>query len=166
MTTRQACRWCSPDIGITEGRGETPLCGCCREHFSLPPDGPIQKHLDGLLFPVLGVELYAGKHMITRAVNRSACAWLNKEPGEIIQHLTGNVLECVHARLPDGCGGALPCEACEILRSVARSVKTGEPLIAVPAMLLREEAGHPMDLMLRLTTMKAGGLVMLRLDKP
>ena len=66
---------------------------------------------------------------------------------------------------PKGCGGALPCEACEVLRSVAGTVKTDEPLIAVPAMLLREDAGHPLGMMLRLTTMKAGGLVMLRLDR-
>jgi hypothetical protein len=166
MTTMQACRWCSPDIDTAKGRGTTALCGCCLEHFSLPPDGPIQKHLDGSLFPVLSVELHAGKRMITRAVNKSACSWLNKEPGEIIQHLTGKVLECVHARLPEGCGGALPCEACEVLRSVAGTVKTGEPLIAVPAMLLREDAGRPIGMMIRLTTMKAGGLVMLRLDTP
>jgi len=161
----QTCTWCSRDIGTAEGRSENPLCGCCMEHFSLPPGGPSQKHLDGLLFPVLGVELYAGKRMITRAVNMSACAWLNKEPEEILQHLTGNVIECVHARLPEGCGGALPCEACEVLRSVSGTVRTGEPLIAVPEMLPREDAGHPLGMMLRLTTIKAGGLVMLRLDR-
>lgn len=159
-----ACIWCSPDIGTNKGRDKTDLCGCCSEHFSLPPGGPIQKHLDSLSFPVLGVELYAGKHMITRVVNRSACTWLNKEPAEIIQHLTGNVIECVHARLPEGCGGALPCESCGILRSVAGTVKTGGPLIAVPAMLQQEYAGQVLVLTLRLTTMKAGGLVLLRLD--
>ena len=131
----------------------------------MPPHGPSQKHLDGLFFPVIAVELYAGKRMIIRAVNKSACAWLNKEPGEIIQHLTGNVFECVHARLPEGCGGALPCETCEVLRSVARTDTTGEPLFVVPAMLLQETAGRPRALMLRLTTMKAGGLVMLRLNR-
>lgn len=160
----QACMWCSQNIGTAENRVESLLCGCCMEHFSLPPGGPIQKHLDDLLFPVLGVELYAGKHMITRVVNSSACAWLNKDPVEIIRHLTGNVIECVHARLPEGCGGALPCNACEVLRSVAGTVKTGEPGIAVPAMLQRENAGHPIGMMLRLTTMKAGGLVLLRMD--
>jgi hypothetical protein len=164
MTTMQDCMWCSRDIGTTKGRGKTALCGCCMEHFSLRPDGPMQKHLDGLFFPVLGIELYAGKHMITRVVNRSACAWLNKEPVEIIQHLTGNVIGCVHARLPEGCGCALPCETCEVLRSVAGTVKTGESLIAVPSVLLRENAGGPPAMVLRLTTMKAGGLVMLRLD--
>jgi hypothetical protein len=164
MTTMQACIWCSPDIGTIEGGDKTDLCGCCSEHFSLPPDGPIQKHLDELSFPVLGVELYAGKRMITRSVNKSACAWLNKRPGEIVQHLTGNVIGCVHARLPEGCGGSLPCEACEVLRSVAGTVKTGEPLIAVPAMLQQEYAGQVLVLTLKLTTMKAGGLVLLRLD--
>jgi hypothetical protein len=136
------------------------------EHFSLPPDGPIQKHLDGLSFPVLGVELYAGKHMITRAANKSACTWLNKEQREIIQHLTGNVIACVHARLPEGCGGALPCEACDVLRSVTKTAETGEPLIAVPILLHREAAGQPLAMMLKLTTMKSGRLVMLRLDGP
>jgi hypothetical protein len=135
------------------------------EHFALPPDGPIQKHLDGLAFPVLGVELHAGKIMITKFVNRCACAWLNKEPGEIIQHLTGNAIGCVHARLAEGCGGALPCKTCEVLLSVVKTVKTGEPQIAVPAMLLREDAGSPLAVMIRLTTMRSGGLVMLRLDR-
>lgn len=142
------------------------MCGCCLEHFSLPPYGPIQKHLDGLSFPVLGVELYAGKHMITRAVNKSACTWLNKEQGEIIQHLTGNVIACVHARLPEGCCGALPCEACDVLRSVAGTAETGEPLVAVPALLHCEAAGQPRVTMHRLTTMKAGRLVLLRVDAP
>jgi hypothetical protein len=43
-------------------------------------------------------------------------------------------------------------------------VKTGEPLIAVPAMLQQEYAGQVLVLTLRLTTMKAGGLVLLRLN--
>ena len=163
MTTMQDCMWCSPNSNTAKEKGITSLCGCCMEHFFLPPDGPMQKHLDGLLFPVLGIELYAGKHMITRAVNKNACAWLNKEPVEIVRHLTGNVIGCVHAGLPEGCGGALPCETCEVLRSVAGTVKTGEQ-VAVPAILLRENAGRPRAMVLRLTTMKAGGLVMLRLD--
>jgi hypothetical protein len=72
--TMQGCLWCSPDSNTAKEKGITSLCGCCMEHFFLPPDGPMQKHLDGLLFPVLGIELYAGKHMITRAVNKNACA--------------------------------------------------------------------------------------------
>jgi hypothetical protein len=163
MTTRQTCRWCSPEIATIEDRGAASLCACCMEHFSLPPDGPIQKHLDALVFPVLAVELYAGKHMITKMVNKSACAWLKKEAGEIIQHLTGNAIECVHARLPEGCGGSLPCESCQVLRSIVRTFGTGEPLMAVPAVLHRADAGH--FIATRLTTMMASGLVMLRLDR-
>ena len=160
----QTCMWCSKDWDSAESKEGPTLCGCCLEHFSLPPDGPIPQHLDGLPFPVLGVELHAGKYMITRAVNRSACAWLNKEPVEIIQHLTGNVIECVHAPLPDGCGGSLPCRSCEVLRMVVETVRTGEPLIA-PAMLQRVDARRPIAMLFRLTTLKAGGLVMLRMDR-
>jgi hypothetical protein len=135
------------------------------EHFSLPPDGPVQKHLDALLFPVFVINLYAGTRMITRAVNRSACIWLNKEPVEIIQHLVGNAIGCVHARLAEGCGDAAPCAACEVLRSVAGSAGTGEPLVSVPTNLHREKYDGPTQVMvLKLTTMKAGGLVMMRLD--
>ena len=166
VTTMQACRWCARDIGTGDGRKASSLCGCCLEHFSLPPDGPSQRHLDDLLFPVLGIELYAGKHMITRAVNTHACAWLHKEPGEIIQHLLGNVLECVHARLPEGCGSALPCAACEVLRSVAETVKTGESLVAVPGNLFQEDAGRLPARVFSLTTMKTSKLVLLRLDRP
>ena len=165
MIPVQPCRWCSPDKAGAETGGEAPLCACCMEHFSLPPDGPIQKYLDELVFPVLGVELHAGKRMITRVVNKCACTWLNKEPREIIQHLLGNVLACVHARLAEGCGGAIACETCDVLRSIAGTVHTGESLNAVPAMLLREEPGGPVAVSLRITTLIAGGLVMVRLDR-
>jgi hypothetical protein len=135
------------------------------EHFFLPPEGPIQKPLDELLFPVLGVELHAGKHMITKVVNKSACSWLNKEPGEIIQHLTGNALACVHARLAEGCGGATPCQTCALLLSVAETVKSGKPLAGALAMLCQAENGSSRFRMLKLSTMRSGGLVMLRLDE-
>jgi hypothetical protein len=70
------------------------VCGCCSEHFALQPEGPLQKHLDSLPFPVLVVDLYAGAYLITTAANKKACDWVKKGPREIIQHLCGNVVEC------------------------------------------------------------------------
>ena len=164
MTT-QTCMWCSQESDTITKDQETPLCGCCMEHFSLPPDGPYQKHLDELTFPVLGIELYAGTRMITRVVNRKACSWLSKEPVDIIQHLTGNALDCIHARLPEGCGNASSCEDCGVLLSVAGTLRTGESLSAVPVMVVRENTDGPRAVALRLSTLRTGGMVMMRLDR-
>jgi len=162
MTIR-SCLWCSQRIGMGNNGDEAALCGSCYDHFSLLPGGPTQKHLDRLSFPILGVQLYAGKRMISRVVNKTACAWLNKEPNEIIQHLAGNVLDCATARLPEGCGAALLCEECGVLRSVV-GTSGGEPIVEAPIKLY-QEYGHSVATMLRLTTIKSNGLVMLKLEK-
>ena len=140
------------------------ICGCCSEHFTLPPKGPLQKHLDSLPFPVLVVDLYAGAYLITTAVNKKACDWITKEPREIIQHLCGNVVGCAYARLPDGCGNTCTCRSCAILQAVAITKESGEPQVKAALTLQRGFMDRPAPVALSLTTMKTGRLVMLRID--
>ena len=163
---KQACVWCSPEVGQSEGGADAQtVCGCCAEHFTLPPDGPLQRHLDGLAHPVLVIDLHAGTYLITRAVNRQACLWLNKAPEEIVQHLSGNVIGCVYARLAEGCGATIHCKDCTIKRAVAQTIETGEPQVKVPATLHQGDPACPSVLDLSLTALKSGKLVMLRVER-
>lgn len=139
------------------------VCGCCSEHFTLPPEGPLQKHLDSLPFPVLVVDLYAGAYLITTAVNKKACDWVKKGPHEIIQHLCGNVVECTYARLSEGCGNTNTCRSCAILQAIAVTKESGEPVKAVLT-LQRGDRDHLAPVAISITTMKTGRLVMLRMD--
>jgi hypothetical protein len=140
------------------------VCGCCSEHFTLPPEGPLQKHLDELPFPVLVVDLYAGAYLITAAVNRIACDWIRKEPQENIQHLCGNVIECAYAYLPEGCCNTTACVSCALKQAVVRTSETGEPQVNVVFILQRGYPDHTAPVSLSITTMKTGRLVMLRFD--
>jgi hypothetical protein len=167
---KQSCIWCSQEIGPGEEGGPRDdtnahaVCGCCAEHFTLPPEGPLQKHLDNLSFPVLVVDLYAGAYLITTAVNKKACDWVKKGRQEIIQHLCGNVVECAHARLPEGCGHTNTCRSCAILQVVAITKESGEPQVKAVLTLQRGDKDHPTPVALSITTMKTGRLVMLRMD--
>jgi len=166
----QTCIWCSQKI-VNESDSQQQerssahaVCGCCAEHFTLPPSGPLQKHLDRANVPVFVIELHAGNYLITRAVNRKACDWLGKEQREIVQHLSGNVIDCAYARLPEGCGGTVFCAACGIKQAVAGTAETGEPRVKAMLTLWRGDPGHPSLSELSITTMKAGRMVLLRVD--
>jgi len=167
----QTCIWCSQEIspetnGATGGSTNAgTVCGCCSEHFTLPPQGPFQQHLDSLPVPVLVIDLYAGAYMITTAVNRKAADWIAKGPREIIQHLCGNVIECAYARLPEGCGGTVTCRSCAIKQAVSKTRETGEPQVRMLFTLQRGDPDHPVPVELSMTTMKTGHQVMLRLDR-
>lgn len=162
------CSWCSHDVdaedsepsyqGIMRG-----LCKSCGDRLNSLTSEQFQSYLDGLEAPVLAIELYAGRYMITRAVNRCACARLNKEPQEMVQHLCGNVIECAYARLPAGCGGTTHCADCGVKRSVAGTHETGALASTVwvrPAREVPDQNG-----VLVITTVKAGHLVLLRMDE-
>jgi len=166
----QTCIWCSQKTGKEndslerERTSAHAVCGCCAEHFTLPPAGPLQQHLDRVNVPVLVIELHAGKYLITRAVNRKACDWLGKEPRELIQHLSGNVIECAYARLTEGCGNTLFCAACAIKQSVVGTAETGTPRVKVAFRLWQGDPDKPSLSELSITTMKAGRMVLLKAD--
>ena len=48
--------------------------------------------------------------------------------------LGGEFLECIHAKLPEGCGNTIHCSGCTIRRAVQQATK-GENQIGVPAYL-------------------------------
>jgi len=163
---KRVCAWCNKDMGVVEG-GTHPntetthgICRGCSDNFEFQQGVPFQRYIDSLPHPVLVVD----RHVVVKAVNRSACEALGKEPLEMVQHLGGNVFECAHARLPEGCGNTVHCSGCVIRRSVTRTYETGEPLTGVPAVLRRGGKGCPRDIAFTITTVRSGNVIMLRVD--
>jgi hypothetical protein len=144
-----------PDTETTHG-----ICRGCADNFEFQQGVPFQRYIDSLPLPVLVVD----RHVVVKAVNRSACEALGKEPLEIVQHLGGNVFECEYARLPEGCGRTVHCSGCAIRRSVTRTYETGEPLTGVPAVLHRGGKDRPRDIAFTITTVRSGSWVLLRVD--
>jgi hypothetical protein len=145
-----------PDTEISHG-----ICESCVDNFTFQQGVPFQRYLDSIAVPVLAVDRY----VVVKAVNQKACDVLGKDPREIVQHLGGNVFECAHARLPEGCGRTIHCSGCVIRKSVTRTFETGEPQINVPATLRRRGLDHPSPVVLFITTVKSEDVVMLRVDR-
>ncbi len=164
---KRACAWCTKEMGAVEGssRPDTEIshgiCESCVDNFTFQQGVPFQRYLDSIPVPVLAADRY----VVVKAVNRKACDVLGKDTREIVQHLGGNVFECAHARLPEGCGRTIHCPGCVIRKSVTRTFETGEPQVSVPATLRRGDTDHPSAVVFFITTVRPGEVVMLRVDR-
>ena len=164
---KRVCAWCTKEMGVVESSSRPDaeishgICESCVDNFSFQQGVPFQQYLDSIPVPVMTVDRF----VVVKAVNRKACDVLGKDPREIVQHLGGNVFECAHARLPEGCGGTIHCSGCVIRKSVTRTFETGEPRVSVPATLRRGDADHPSAVVLHITTVRSGDVVMLRVDR-
>ncbi len=137
------------------------ICERCVDNLTFQAGVPLQQYLDSIPVPVLAMD----SNIIVQAVNAQGCEILGKKQREVVQHLGGNVFECAHARLPEGCGRTVHCSGCAIRRSVLRTYETGEPLSLVPATLSRSALHVPCAVELTITTIKAGNIVFLRVDR-
>ena len=160
---RYICAWCLKDMGpVKESiHQDTDLshgiCSNCRDNVIFQEGVPLLRYIDSLSIPIFVVD----RNVMVTAVNRRACKVLGKDPSAIVQHLGGNVFECEHARLPEGCGGTIHCSGCTIRKTVTQCFKTGEPQSMVRAYL---NPDSPSSRTLTITTMKVADLVMLRVD--
>ncbi len=163
---KRICAWCRREMGTVAGsiHPDTVLshgiCDQCFDNMQFQLGAPLLQYLDSLPVPVLAVD----GNVVVKAVNARGCGVLGKERREIDQHLGGNVFECAYARLPEGCGRTIHCSGCTIRRSVMHTYKTGEPLVAVPAVLSRDDDDDVTAVALTVTTVRAGDLVFLRVD--
>jgi len=140
------------------------ICSDCSSMLRPQFGMSIDRYIDTLPVPVLATEVYNGR-IIVKAANEPACKAVGKELREVVQHLAGNVFECDHARLPEGCGRTMHCSGCAIRRSVMTTFETGEPQGMVPATLSRFAPDAPTVVAMTITTVKIGDLVVLRVDR-
>lgn len=121
----------------------------------------MQQYIDTIPVPILLVDNNTG----VVAGNMKACEMLGWTPNNIVDQLFGPVFDCAHARLPQGCGRTIHCSGCALRNSVLQTFETGETQICVPATLTVEHADHLSEVFLTITTIKADGVVILRLDQ-
>ena len=80
---------------------------------------------------------------------------LNKSDREVFGLLGGEVMECAYARLPEGCGKTVHCEACTIRNTVMAAMESGEPQMHVPVKLKQADR----EVEMTISTDKIDGLV-------
>ena len=161
---KRICAWCRVNLGnnpsssddlITHG-----ICDTCAGHLISQMGTPLQKFLDGLGVPVLVVD---GEGTVKTA-NANARETLGKELSAIEGYPGGNVIECVNASLPAGCGNTIHCKACTIRQTVMETYATGKGRSRVPAYPDIHTSSGPRRLSFQISTEKVQDVVLLRLD--
>jgi PAS domain-containing protein len=162
MKMKVICAWCRSDMSNGNGGPESDrvshgICPDCRNTFDFQEGVSLQQYIESIPYPILVVS----EDMRVSFGNAKAYKILGKAPESATGHLHGEVFECAHSRLPEGCGRTNCCSGCSIRRTVTKTFQTGEGQGQIPATLKRNES----DVSLQITTVNVGEIVLLRIDR-
>ncbi|GAB4328138.1 MAG: hypothetical protein Kow0069_35280 [Promethearchaeota archaeon] len=156
----KVCAWCGKRLDpLSDERGPPThgICDQCAEDLELTRVD-LQDLLDEMLGPVVVVDAdnaVAGANSLAREKYGAR--------GRRLRGLgIGEVLKCVYADLPGGCGTTTHCDGCTIRRAVVRTLSTGVPVHDVGYHVFKDEAGGRHRVWREVFTRKAGDLVVLK----
>ena len=162
------CAWCGRTIDrggysqVLDPNTSHGMCLACQDALVSQELGiSLDRHIDSIPVPILLVD---GSNTVV-TMNATAREMLGEEPDATAKLLFGQVFDCVHSRLPEGCGRTVHCLGCAIRRSVAATFETGEPQILIPATLSIESSDQLSAAVVTITTVKRDGVVLLRIEK-
>jgi PAS domain-containing protein len=133
------CSYCRKKIGekepINDDSVSHGMCQECYDYYKEQVNGlPLDKFLDRFEVPLLVVD----KNVRIVAANKMFKNLTGRSHRDVFGLLGGEVMECVYARLPEGCGRTAHCLACSIRNTVMTTMESGEPQMQVPVKLRRE----------------------------
>ena len=154
------CAWCqrlmSADIDAPVSHG---ICDACSVDAEFERER-LDDFLNRLAGPVLAVD--AGGRVV--GSNRVAAVLLSSDMALANGRLAGDVISCVYAELPGGCGRTTHCTGCEIRRAFEQTAATGEPVRDRPAFSYNRTPQGPVWRRFTISTERVGALVMLRIE--
>ncbi|MCJ7545094.1 MAG: hypothetical protein MUP47_11135 [Phycisphaerae bacterium] len=157
------CALCKKDLSPQEVAQRTitgSVCEECLYHVGAQSGMPLRDFLDGLGVPVLVVD----SDVVVTMANKPLLALLGKNFSKVRGQRGGDVFECAYARLQGGCGRTVHCSGCAIRLAVTETFTTGRSLRGVQAYLNRDAVTQFLQLGMVISTEKAWGLVLLRID--
>jgi len=168
LTMKLVCAWCGASIerpgyghelDTTTSHG---MCPACSRALDSQNEGvSLQRHIDSISVPIVLVD---SNNSIV-ATNSKACEMLGRRPEATIDCMLGTVFDCVHSRLPEGCGRAIHCSGCVIRKCVTATFNTGAPQLSIPATLSVESPDQLLEAVFSVTTVKSVGVVAMRIEK-
>jgi hypothetical protein len=155
------CSYCRKQLGEKGDPADTSIshsmCQECHDYFEVQWFGmKLEDYLDRFEKPVVAVD--PSSRII--AANALMKAALGKEHSQITGFLGGEVMECVYARLVEGCGKTSHCFACTVRRTVMATMETGKPNLRVPAFVMQDK--HKLNLII--STYMDDGFVRLQIE--
>ena len=164
---RRVCAWCGVDLnGDREALDATQpvshgICRPCRDtHFKRPSVSKAQQFLDSLGVPLLVVD----DDVVVLGANEQAEAALDMKKPSLVGLKGGDVIHCVNAALPGGCGGTVHCRTCTIRNTVRTTYETGQACSNVVTYPDIEVSGARKSMNLSISTEKVGDVVLVRID--
>ena len=162
---KTVCAWCSKDIsppGAEDNGGVSyAICLPCANRVIIHTPLDIATFFNDMAVPVVLVD-GGGK---VKCINDKTQALLGKDPGSVEGLPGGEVFQCVHARLPEGCGNTVHCSGCAIRRAVMETHATGRPLLRVPATLKQQSAHEELEVRFLISAEMFGARVLPRVAK-
>lgn len=160
---RVVCSFCpavirpgtSPGDQISHG-----ICSACYNRILTSHGFNVRKFVDLFDAPVILVD--ADVRILE--ANSLAIAAVGKPVAQVKGTLCGDMIDCVNAFLPEGCGNTRTCPDCTLRDSVNQTYATGDPVTRRPAVVTRRAGNTEEHLHFRVTTRKDGGVVLLRLE--
>ncbi len=139
------CSYCRKEMGsvnpIESDELSHGICEDCYQYFMDQWQGQnLDEYLERFNAPVVAFD----EDVRAIAANKLALKALGKKPETVIGFLGGEIIECVYARRPEGCGHTKHCLACSIRLTVTETMKTGKAIIRKPAYF--ERADRKVDL--------------------
>jgi hypothetical protein len=160
---RTICSFCntlirsgvSPDEPVSHG-----ICPSCYQRIMTEHGFNARKFLDMLDAPIFLVD----GDVNVLAANSLAVAMAKKPIARVRGNICGKVLDCIHTRLPGGCGKTPFCPDCTIRNSVNLTYTTGKPVEKRPAVICRKVNGTEEEVHLIVSTRIDNNIVLLRLE--
>lgn len=151
------CAWC----GLVIRDGSLPvshgICVSCRDRFFKCAGVPLQTFIDSFDFPVLVL----GGSLQPVAVNKSGEEASHRSAQIQAPETLGDIVECEHSRLPEGCGRTVHCSGCVLRKTLEHTNNTGDPASLVPATISTDSS----DIRLYISTIKVDGRIFVKLEK-
>lgn len=153
------CAWCNktlsagrPDDAVSHG-----ICPECAELLLGQPRLTLDQLLEQFDTPVIALDA----DITALCANQAAEMILGTRSDLIKGKLMGEVIECIHAQNPEGCGRTIHCSGCVIRRMVMETHQDGRPRASVEANQLVRRAGEVTSERYRISTRKIGDAVLL-----
>ncbi len=165
---KKICAWCKRELEalndadheqqfpITHG-----ICETCAGNLLAQMGRPLWDFLDNLEVPILLME----PGPLVCSANKHAQKLLNKQLPEIEGRRGGEVIECAHAKRPEGCGNTVHCKSCTIRITVLETFATGKSFVRVPAYPDIQTVSGVKTMRYLISTEKAGDFVLLRIEE-
>ncbi len=147
--------------GVVEDAVTHGMCAACAKKLFAEIGGDTESFLNGLGVPVVVVD----DRGIIRTANAEALNLLDWESSDLAGYRGGDILRCVNAKLPGGCGNSPNCSGCAVRRAVIETFESGKSSVKTPAMIDRKESGESQETEFVISTEKTAGVVLLRIDE-